>query len=955
VQKTEEEAVGDSRAPLEREVELAAIEATVEAAVAGDGRALAIEGEAGAGKTTLLAEAARIAAALGVDVLSARAGELERDFPFAVLRQLLAPRLRRASAVELGSLFEGADAARGALGLPDGDSPAPDTFSLLHALYWVLADLSEQGPLLLVVDDAHLADSSSLDWLAFMLPRLHELSLSLVLARRTGEDESPGLARIVGDPAVGIVRPAPLSAAATANLIGTALRQEPDSGFASVCHEITGGNPFLVTALGRELADQGIDPRAELSEAARVLAPERVAQMVLARIARLPPEALTLARSVAILGDGCEEALAVRLAGIDREVGRHAADALRQAAIFDPGESLRFVHPLIRNAIYVDLAAGERAAEHATAAALLRERGAPPERVAVQLLAGEPREDPAAAATLLEAGRRALADGAPRSALSYLTRALHEPPPDDQRTEVLRHLLTAGIRTADHQALAAVEPELRAAIDRDPGGTRDITVQLFMALGFAGRFEEAIRDLPVSVRAAAAEGDMDGAFRLDSQLRSVGMILPGVPAVDLGQYMDGIEPSSPAGRLAAAVEVRQAVMAESRADAVEAAKRALGNDCSIFEEEAEVVSATASLLLLVIADELEEAARASERVLEIARERNSAPEIGRAWFIRGIVSWGFGDLVAAESDFRQAREIASLAQIPPLWLMAAGPLALMKFERNEFEAADAILREVGVAEGLVPPGGLLIMFLIVRAALRCERGEFAECLADTELLVEQADEMGLGPETPLFTGLQEVRSLVALGRTDDARERADLMLAAGRRWGVPSTLSRALLTASAAAEGEEQLDLSREAVAVLDGSPRRLQEAEAKVDLGAALRRQNQRAAARGPLREGLKLARQCGAVRLARRAHQELQATGESVRRYAPIGVESLTPSERRVAEMAAAGMTNRQIAQSLFVTLKTVEAHLSAAYDKLDIRSRRELPAALSGAPIGEDAGDG
>jgi DNA-binding NarL/FixJ family response regulator len=96
-------------------------------------------------------------------------------------------------------------------------------------------------------------------------------------------------------------------------------------------------------------------------------------------------------------------------------------------------------------------------------------------------------------------------------------------------------------------------------------------------------------------------------------------------------------------------------------------------------------------------------------------------------------------------------------------------------------------------------------------------------------------------------------------------------------------------------------------------------------------------------LREGLKLARQCGGVRLARRAQQELQATGETVRRYAPVGVESLTPSERRVAEMAAAGMTNRQIAQSLFVTVKTVEAHLSAAYDKLDIASRNDLAAAL------------
>jgi DNA-binding NarL/FixJ family response regulator len=120
-------------------------------------------------------------------------------------------------------------------------------------------------------------------------------------------------------------------------------------------------------------------------------------------------------------------------------------------------------------------------------------------------------------------------------------------------------------------------------------------------------------------------------------------------------------------------------------------------------------------------------------------------------------------------------------------------------------------------------------------------------------------------------------------------------------------------------------------------------QADALVELGAALRRMNRRAEAREPLREGLELARRCGAAGTARRAYDELTATGEKVRRWTPIGVESLTPSERRVAEMAANGMTNRQIAQSLFLTVKTIEAHLAATYDKLGIRSRQLLPEAL------------
>ena len=130
---------------------------------------------------------------------------------------------------------------------------------------------------------------------------------------------------------------------------------------------------------------------------------------------------------------------------------------------------------------------------------------------------------------------------------------------------------------------------------------------------------------------------------------------------------------------------------------------------------------------------------------------------------------------------------------------------------------------------------------------------------------------------------------------------------------------------------------------MLDGSAAQLDRAYALAELGAALRRANNRADARAPLRDALELARRCGAAGLAKQAFEELQATGEKVRRWTPIGVESLTPSERRVAEMAASGMTNRQIAQALFLTVKTIETHLAATYDKLGIRSRRELPEAL------------
>jgi DNA-binding CsgD family transcriptional regulator len=133
-------------------------------------------------------------------------------------------------------------------------------------------------------------------------------------------------------------------------------------------------------------------------------------------------------------------------------------------------------------------------------------------------------------------------------------------------------------------------------------------------------------------------------------------------------------------------------------------------------------------------------------------------------------------------------------------------------------------------------------------------------------------------------------------------------------------------------------------VATLANTPARLEHAHSLVALGSVRRRAGRAADARAPLAEGLALARRCGAVALAERAYDELAATGARPRKIVRAGAEALTASERRVAEMAAAGMSNRDIAQALFVTVRTVETHLGRAYTKLDISSRTDLPAALN-----------
>ena len=190
-------------------------------------------------------------------------------------------------------------------------------------------------------------------------------------------------------------------------------------------------------------------------------------------------------------------------------------------------------------------------------------------------------------------------------------------------------------------------------------------------------------------------------------------------------------------------------------------------------------------------------------------------------------------------------------------------------------------------------------------------------------------------------------ALAQLGRSAEALELVAGELAAARRFGAPGALGIALCAAGLIEGGSSGTEYLREAVAQLERSPARLQHARARAELGAALRRAGARREAQEQLRVALDLADRCGGKVVAERARAELVITGARPRRRRLTGVESLTPSERRVAELAAQGMTNRQIAQALFVSHPTVVTHLGHCYQKLDISSRDQLPAALVSDP--------
>lgn len=930
---------------LERERELEELGSALGEVAEGRGCAVGIEAAAGLGKTRLLREARSRGSEAGLTILAGRATELERDFPFALVRQLLGSGIVDLSPEERARVFEGASAARSALGFEADDDRDHDSFAVLHALYWVTAALAERGPLMLAVDDAHSADAGSLDYLGFLLPRLEELPIVLILTGRPDEpDPTGGFQRLMTDAFFRHMTLAPLSAEASAVLLGDELGAEPASRFAEACFEVSGGNPFLLSELSRTVLQRGIEPLPENAEQVGDLVPERVAQTVLMRLERLSPEAGAVARSLAVLGDESELRLVAELAGIDVAAASGAADSLRAGEIFDPGRSLRFIHPVVRSAVYEGIPAGKRSEAHSRGAELLRGRLASPELIATQLLASEPRGDRKATETLLEAGRKSLTAGAPRSAVAYLTRALREPPPRNSKAEILGSLITASLRAADHASLAAIETDVMAELELKPELHTDWAIDLATWMMLGARFEDAISLLARAVEIAVDCGEVEKAFKFGVQLRTASMAVPSAPEVNLDRYRDQIDPNSPGGRLAAALDAGSAAVRGSAQDAADAAKRALGEDGALFAEELDFTAPILVLFTLLIAEEVEVARRAARHALAFALDRGATNELSLARSLNGMVAWGAGDLSAAEADLRQGIELARLAGLPPVILTFTAILVEVLVERDEIRAAESELRALGMAEGPLPANPLFTGLHISRGHWLLEKGDFDAAVGDFVGLAALADANGFGGGPALMACSNAVRALLAVGRREEAREWAERALSMGEQWGTQATVGYVMCGLAATSPAGRRVGMLEEAVGLLSDSPGRLYRAQALCDLGAALRHQGRRADARVPLKEAIDLSRRCGAVRIVKRAQAELQATGEKVRSYAPIGVESLTPSERRVAELAASGMTNRQIAQSLFVTVKTVEAHLSAAYDKLDIGSRRQLPDALN-----------
>lgn len=933
---------------LERERELEGLNSFLAQVRSGRGGAAVIEGAGGLGKTRLLHALREQAGQMGMRVLSARATEFEREFPYGVVRQLLEPMLGTGGAERNADDVPGATpAALAALGLtptPAGSTQAEtDQFSTLHGLYLMAADVSHHQPLLIAVDDAHWTDAPSLRFLAFLTPRLEKLPILLAIATHPPGPDDPGpLVELVADPAVDHVSPRALGPQAGAQLLAGALRDTPEDTFAATCHRLTGGNPFLLVELVRTLVAEGIRPTAASVSAVDDLVPETIARSVLRRLAPLAVSARDLVRAIAVLGDGCEPSRAAALAGLDSKDAAEAIDALRHAEILEGEPPLRFLHPLIRNAIYADFPTAARSREHAAAAALLAQIGDPPERIALHLLATDPAGDGSVSETLCRGARAAMNQGGAQPAIAYLRRALREPPDHDSRAEILETLLAAAARTADVSALAGYESELLDEFATEPAGLMRAAADAGAWLFAAGRPREATRVLEEAIGAADEADDLRLAVALEAQLSLVTRLSPAQARERLARYESRLAEDTPEQHLAHAFHAWWgSLLGEPATKCADLARRALAGG-RIF---AEAVVPAQAVLVLARADELDAAGRAAEQMVATATARGSITALSGGWSLRAYVALRSGDLRSAHADASQAVETARLHSF--VWAVPffIGWLVDVLIEHDELEAAQRELELSGMA-GELPDGYWTGPVLFSRGKLRLAQGRPRESADDLLELRERTKQWEITGNAGSPASGHAARALARLGESEQATALGAEELAKAKRWGTASSIAEATATLGMVTGGESGIELLIDAVRAAERSPARLVHAATLVELGTALRRGNRLVEAREPLRAGLDIARRCAALALARRAAHELEASGEKAPRQTPIGADALTPSEHRVATMAARGMTNRQIAASLFVTIKTVEGHLHATFDKLAIHSRTELPEAL-GSP--------
>jgi DNA-binding CsgD family transcriptional regulator len=657
------------------------------------------------------------------------------------------------------------------------------------------------------------------------------------------------------------------------------------------------------------------------------------------RLVRLGPDAAHLARAVAVL-ERAELDQAARLAGLALPDAARAVDLLVRAGVLDEAP-LCFAHPLLRAAVYREFAVSERADAHGLAARLLAEAHEGPARVAEHLLATAPAGAGWVVEQLRAAAREAAARGAPESAAAYLRRALTEPPSPEVQGGMSLELGLAEFSSGQSGWHDHLEEAVESVGDDT---TRTAAALLFAsALWFHQRVSEAV-EVCDGVAARLDGRDTEGHLALEAMAVACGLsdtaTAPSLADRAGVLLVRARERSVPRHVLAVAAFVA-ALLNEPADQAAELARRAIAAGPRPLPEPGKPSWFSTAIVALLWTDGNDEAQALLDTAVAEAQASANGLLLPAVLAQRAYLGLRGGDLSAAEADARALLDAPVPPASPLSRLGTTGVLVETLVEQGELDEAERALDGLAVDLHKTHVAGA---FLHARGRLRLAQRRFGEALGDFRAVGEIA--IRTGAISPCWLPWRSDAALaeLALGEPDKARRLSDEELDLARAFGAPRTLGVALRTAGLVAGGQRGQALLGEAIEVLAAANIRLEQARAQADLGALLRRSNRRVEARQLLRRAIDAAHHLGAAALAQRAETELRATGARPRRVLLSGLESLTASERRIAELAAEGLTNREIAQTLFVTARTVEGHLTHVFNKLDVKDRTALPAALT-----------
>jgi DNA-binding CsgD family transcriptional regulator len=908
-----------------RTAECARVDGLLADARAGRSGAIVLRGEAGIGKSALLRYA--LEQADGMTVLRATGVESECELPFAALADFFRPAIDRLSA--LPEAQAAALAAALALAPPVG----ADRFAVCAATVGLLAALAESGPVLGAVDEAHWLDASSLEALLFAARRLDAEGIALLFAAREGDVDALSRAGIEELTLAG------LSKEEGSALLARHLEREPAPDASARLVAATRGNPLALLEVPTLLTDAQLAGE-EPIEGHLPVTP-LIERALLGRVAVLPEEvrwALVVA-ATSESGRLEEVVAATRSLSVDAE----ALDRAEEAGLITVEQGrIEFRHPLLRSAIYQTTPGGRRQAVHEALAAASLAAGLRPAAAWHRAVAA-PAPDAEVAAALEQAAREARARGGHAEAASAFERAARLTAGEDLRARRLREAADdARIGGRAERALelleqaldCATEPLLQARIHHLRGAV----------LMWHGAPKEA-RELLAHQAEGVAEFDPARAARMLTDAAWASFL-----AADITRGR------STAERACALVEGTGGV-AEILAGAVlglafllsgevERAAPLLGRYRESFGAEAGFVRAYQLLRpsghVLTWVEQYDGAEEVLARMIDAARSRGALGTL--PFLLAGLsdVEFRTGRWASGSAHAAEAVRIAEDTDDETMLAYALACLARLEAAQGHVDCRAHVDRAIALGSRRI--GAVVAYALSALGLVELGTGRNDDAVAVLEVLAEQVEARGLREPSVVQWAPDLVEACARSGR----REQAERVL---RRFEEDAAKSERIWARAAAARcrgllaGDRELDeLFEEAFSWHAQTATPFELARTQLCFGERLRRVRRRADARAPLRRALDTFERLGAKPWEERTRAELEATGETVQRRDPYGAEQLTPQELQVAAVVARGATNKEAGAALFLSPKTIEAHLGRIYRKLGLRSRTDLARLLT-----------